>query len=165
MGIAMHLVTEKYRAATRYLSCLQPLLLLLLRLYFGYGFVKAGLGKLSDVPTTAGFFADWGIPFPTVNVYLAGTTEVVGGALLLVGAASRAAAIPLIGTMLVAYATAHREVLDTLVSNPNQFIKAPPFLYLLTCLLVLGFGPGRVSIDGLVNWRLERKEPVSGPEA
>jgi putative oxidoreductase len=151
-----------YRVSIRYLNYLQPLWLLVLRLYFGYGFMKAGLGKLKDVETTAGFFADWGIPLPTLNVYLAGTTEVVGGLLLLIGAASRVAAIPLIGTMLVAYATAHREVLDDLLSNPNLFVKAPPFLYLLTCLLVLSFGPGRISIDGVIKWWLDRKKTEPG---
>jgi putative oxidoreductase len=156
MARVFQIATDGYRAAIRYLTYLQPLVLLALRLYFGYGFMKAGLGKLNDVPTTAGFFADWGIPLPTLNVYLAGTTEVVGGLLLTVGAAARVAALPLIFTMLVAYATAHREVLDTLLSNPNQFVKAPPFLYLLTALLVLSFGPGRISVDGAIKWLLDR---------
>jgi putative oxidoreductase len=155
-------VERGYRALICYLSYLQPLLLLVLRLYFGYGFMKAGLGKLRDVQTAAGFFADWGIPLPTLNVYLAGTTEVVGGLLLLIGAASRVVAIPLIDTMLVAYATAHREVVDDLLSNPNLFVKAPPFLYLLTCLLVLSFGPGRISIDGVIKWWLDRRRTEPG---
>src|SRR6516162_4977839 len=73
--------------------------LLILRLYFGWGFMSAGLGKLLNVETHAGFFRDWGIPLPTLNVYLAGTTETVGGFLLLVGFASRIITIPLIGTM------------------------------------------------------------------
>jgi putative oxidoreductase len=162
MACVKHIATDGYRAAIRYLSYLQPLLLLALRLYFGYGFMKAGLGKLQDVPTTAGFFADWGVPLPTLSVYLAGTTEVVGGLLLLVGAASRLVTIPLIGTMLVAYATAHADVVHSLGSNPNLFVKAPPFLYLLTALLVLCFGPGRISIDGLIKWRLDRRGTVPG---
>jgi putative oxidoreductase len=164
MSRVKHIVRGGYRAAIRYLSYLQPVLLLALRLYFGYGFMKAGLGKLQDVPTTAGFFAGWGVPLPTLSVYLAGTTECVGGLLLLLGAASRVVTIPLVVTMLVAYATAHADVAHALWSNPNLFVKAPPFLYLLTALLVLCFGPGLISIDGLVEWRLDRKPTVPGAD-
>ncbi len=162
MASVKHMVRDGYRAEIRYLSYLQPVLLMALRLYFGYGFMKAGLGKLQDPATTAGFFADWGVPLPTLNVYLAGTTECVGGLLLLLGVASRVVTIPLIFTMLVAYATAHREVVEALGSNPNLFVKAPPFLYLLTALIVLLFGPGRISIDGLIKWWLERKSTMAG---
>jgi putative oxidoreductase len=162
MACVKQIVGSWYRAEIRCLSYLQPVLLLALRLYFGYGFMKAGLGKLQDVQTTAGFFADWGIPLPTLNVYLAGTTECVGGLLLMLGVASRVVTIPLIGTMLVAYATAHTEVVRALWTNPNLFVKAPPFPYLLTALLVLLFGPGRLSIDGLIKWWLDRKGKVLG---
>jgi putative oxidoreductase len=157
MASVKQIARQVYRAEIRYLSYLQPVLLLAVRLYFGYGFMKAGLGKLLDPETTAGFFAGWGIPLPTLNVYLAGTTECVCGLLLVLGLASRVVTIPLIGTMLVAYATAHAEVVHALWSNPNLFVKAPPFLYLLTALLVLLFGPGRLSIDGLIKWRLDSK--------
>jgi putative oxidoreductase len=162
MAGVKHLVRDWYRAEIRCLSYLQPVLLLALRLYFSYGFMKAGLGKLQNVETTAGFFADWGVPLPTLNVYLAGTTEFVGGLLLLLGAASRVVTIPLIFTMLVAYATAHTDVVHALWSNPNLFVKAPPFPYLLTALIVLLFGPGRISVDGLVQWWLDRKGTTSG---
>ena len=58
MVCVKHVVGTWYRAEIRWLSYLQPVFLLALRLYFGYGFMKAGLGKLQDVPTTAGFFAE-----------------------------------------------------------------------------------------------------------
>ena len=164
MAGVKHIARGVYQAEIRYLSYLQPVLLLALRVYFGYGFMKAGLGKLEDVPATAVFFTDWGVPLPTLSVYLAGTTEVVGGLLLLLGAASRVVTIPLIGTMLVALASAHREVLDGLLSNPNLFVKAPPFPYLLTALLVLLFGPGRISIDGLIKLWLDRKRTAPGAD-
>jgi putative oxidoreductase len=164
MVCVKHVARQVYRAEVRLLSYLQPVVLLALRLYFGYGFMKAGLGKLQDVQTTAGFFADWGIPLPTLNVYLAGTTECVGGLLLLLGLASRVVTVPLIGTMFVAYATAHAEVVHALWSNPNLFVKAPPFPYLLTALLVLCFGPGLISIDGLIKGWLNRKGRVPGAD-
>jgi len=40
----------------------QPVLLLLLRLYFGWAFFKAGMGKLQHIDTTAEYFAAWTSP-------------------------------------------------------------------------------------------------------
>lgn len=132
--------------------------LLILRLYFGWGFMSAGLGKLLNVRETAELFAGWDIPLPTLNVYLAGTTETVCGGLLLLGAASRIITIPLIGTMLVAYLKAHTEQFHALFDNETRaiFFKAPPFPYLFTCLVVLLFGPGLISVDGALKWLLQR---------
>ncbi len=129
--------------------------LLIVRLYFGWGFISAGLGKLFNVETHTGFFRDWGIPLPMLNVYVAGTTETVCGSLLIIGLASRIITIPLIGTMIVAYLTAHTEQFYALWENTPLFFKAPPFPYLYTCLIVLLFGPGRLSIDGMVKAHLE----------
>ncbi len=149
------LLTKGYQAEIRVLDYLKHPFLLLLRLYFGWGFVSAGLGKLQNVEATTGFFRDWGIPAPMLNVYLAGTTETVCGFLLVIGLASRVITIPLIGTMLVAYYTAHHEQLAALwEGNAPLFFKAPPFPYLITCLIVLLFGPGWLSADGIIRWRL-----------
>ena len=153
-----------YQTEIRYVSYAQPALLFLLRLYFGYGFFKAGLGKLENIENTAEYFAGLDIPLPTLNAYLAGATECFGGLLLLLGAASRVVTIPLIFTMLVAYATQHLDELRPLWTirddgsyNPATFFKAAPFPYLLTAMIVLLFGPGAFSIDGLLKWLLDRR--------
>jgi putative oxidoreductase len=159
-----HTVKKWYQAEIWALDHVKHLFLLILRLYFGWGFMSAGLGKLLNVETHTGFFRDWGIPLPMFNVYMAGTTETVCGFLLLIGAASRIITIPLIGTMFVAYLTAHTEQLYALWGNTPLFFKAPPFPYLFTCFVVLLFGPGLLSVDGLVKWLLERRKPGS-PEA
>jgi putative oxidoreductase len=78
--------------------------------------------------------------------------------LLLLGAASRIITIPLIFTMLVAYATAHSEQLHAFWSNTPQFFKAPPFPYLYTIIVVLLFGPGRFSVDAVLKWYLDRQQ-------
>ncbi len=137
------------------LDHVKHVVLLILRLYFGWGFISAGLGKLLNVETHTGFFRDWGIPLPMLNVYLAGTTETVCGFLLMIGLASRVITIPLIGTMIVAYLTAHTEQFYALWGNTPLFFKAPPFPYLFTCLVVLLFGPGRLSVDGVIKSYLE----------
>jgi putative oxidoreductase len=130
------------------LDYVKDVFLLIVRLYFGWGFIKAGLGKLNNIEATTEFFRGWEIPMPTLNVYLAGTTETVCGFLLLIGFASRIITIPLIGTMVVAYLTAHTEQFHALWDNTPLFFKAPPFPYLFTCFVVLLFGPGRLSVDG-----------------
>ena len=137
------------------LDYLKHAFLLILRLYFGWGFMSAGLGKLFNVETQTGIFKELGIPFPMVNVYMAGTTETVGGFLLMIGFASRIITIPLIGTMLVAYMTAHTDQFYAFWDETPKFFKAPPFPYLYTCLVVLLFGPGRLSIDGMIKAHLE----------
>ncbi len=139
-----------YEAGARILNRAQPLLLLGMRLYWGWQFFLTGQGKLMNIDRTAEFFGSIGIPFPLANAYAAGTVECVGGLLLVAGFCSRIAAIPLIATMVVAYGTAHRDVVETIVSNPDGFVTAAPFLFLLTSLIVLLFGPGPLSIDGLL---------------
>src|SRR5262245_59017564 len=161
MVFVVQTVRTWYQAEIWALDHLKHLFLLILRLYFGWGFTSAGLGKLLNVETHTGFFQDWGIPLPTLNVYLAGTTETVCGFLLLIGAASRLITIPLIGTMFVAYLTAHTEQLYALWGNTSLFFKAPPFPYLFTCLVVLFFGPGLFSVDGILHRLLERRKPRS----
>ncbi|MCW1924521.1 DoxX family protein [Luteolibacter arcticus] len=125
-------------------------LLLAVRLYWGWQFFTAGKGKLMDLPATASFFKELGIPLPMFNAVVASCTECFGGLLLLMGLASRLTAIPLLVTMIVAYLTADMEVVKGIFSDPDAFVTAAPFLFLLSSLLVLVFGPGVVSIDHLL---------------
>ena len=129
---------------------LQSPLLLVIRLYWGWQFAQTGWGKLTHLDRTAGFFDSLGIPLPKANAVLAGGTECVGGALLALGLCARPAAVPLVFTMGVAYATADRDALRAITTDPDQFVTAAPFLFLLAALLVLAFGPGRLSLDALM---------------
>ena len=70
-----------------------------------------------------------------------------GGLLLIVGLVSRVIALPLIVVMLVAYATADREALLAVFSDPDQFTSAAPFLFFLTCVIIFAAGPGKFSLD------------------
>ncbi|MSU65671.1 MAG: DoxX family protein [Opitutus sp.] len=129
---------------------LQPVLLLVIRLWWGWSFFLTGKGKLLNLDKTAGFFTDLGIPMPQLNAIVAGSTECFGGLLLLAGLFSRAVSVPLIFTMLVAYATADKEALQALPSDPDKFTGATPFLFLFACLIIFAFGPGRLSLDALL---------------
>jgi len=141
-------------------SLLQSPLLLVLRLYWGWSFFVTGKGKLLNLDKTAEFFSGLGLPFPKLNALLAGSTECFGGLLLLVGLGSRLVSLPLAFTMLVAYFTADREALFGLFRDPDTFLAASPFLFLLVAVIVLAFGPGVFSLD----WLLAKKLGTS-PEA
>lgn len=153
-----------YRMEADWLNKLQPVLLLTIRLYWGWQFFQTGRGKLMNIDRTTDFFAGLGIPMPHLNAYMAGATECFGGLLLLAGVASRITTVPLIGTMLVAYATAHRESVMHLFSNPDEFVTQAPFLFLFASVVVLIFGPGPLSVDGLVV-RLKLFEPQARSRA
>lgn len=92
--------------STRKLDFLAPLAF---RIFLAPLLIMAGYGKLSGIENTASYFEFLGLPAPTLMAYLAGTTEFVGGILLLVGLAVRWAAVPLMFTMIVAAGTAHWE--------------------------------------------------------
>ncbi len=129
---------------------LQSPLLLVIRLYWGVSFAQTGWGKLMNLGRTAGYFESLSIPLPKLNAIMAGATETLGGVLLALGLFARPASVPLIFTMLVAYATADREAIGAIASDPDKFLTASPFLLLLAALLVLAFGPGRFSVDRLL---------------
>jgi len=129
---------------------LQPVLLLIIRGWWGWSFFLTGKGKLLHLEKTTSFFTDLGLPLPKLNAIMAGSTECVGGLLLLLGLGSRLVSVPLIFTMLVAYATADKEALAAILSDPDKFTGAAPFLLLLASVIVFTFGPGKLSLDALL---------------
>ena len=136
-------LVAKYEQAADHLR--SPLLLVM-RLVWGWQFFGTGRGKLGNLDGTTEFFASLNIPAPRANALAAAVTECFGGLLLLVGFGARFAALALTFTMLVAYATAHRDSLGDL----DQFVVQAPFPFLLASLVVLAFGAGTFSVDGLL---------------
>jgi len=131
-------------------SYLQSPLLLIIRLYWGWSFAQTGWGKLTLLERTTNFFASLNLPAPKLNAIMAGGTECLGGILLALGLFARPASVPLIFCMVVAYWTADREAVVALTSDPDKFVSAAPFLFLLASLIVLAFGPGKFSLDALL---------------
>jgi putative oxidoreductase len=138
-------------------SRFQSPLLLALRLYWGWQFFGDGRGKLLHLKDIADYFGQLHIPFPYFNACLASATECFGGLLLLVGLGSRLVALPLIFTMTIAYLTAEIDKVKHIFSNPDKFVTADPFLFLLACVIVLVFGPGIFSLDWLIARKLRQK--------
>jgi uncharacterized membrane protein YphA (DoxX/SURF4 family) len=85
------------------LSTRAPGATLLVRLMVGCVFVSEGIQKFIDpAGVGAGRFAKIGIPSPEVMGPFVGTVEILCGSLVLFGLATRLAAVPLIGVMVVA---------------------------------------------------------------
>jgi putative oxidoreductase len=63
--------------------------------------------------------------------------------------------------MCIAYLTSDRDSLSVIFSDPDTFTGATPFLFLAASLLVLVFGAGELSVDGLIGrwYRSSRKLP------
>lgn len=141
----------------RLASCLQSPLLLAIRLYWGWQFFVSGRGHLMNLDKTTAFFTDLHIPMPRLNAIAAGSVECAGGILLLLGLFARPVAVPLIATMVVAYLTAESEALHAIFDDPDKFVSASPFLFMLAALIVLAFGPGKFSLDALLF-----RKPASG---
>jgi putative oxidoreductase len=142
--------TKAHALLVKCANNLQSPLLLVMRLWWGWSFFQTGKGKLMNHADTADFFQTLGIPMPGLNAWIAGSAECFGGLCLLAGFASRLSAIPLSITMIVAYLTADNEALKNIFSEPDKFTGATPFLFLLTAVLVLAFGPGAFSVDRLI---------------
>ncbi len=128
----------------------QSVLLLAMRLYWGWQFFQTGKGKLINFDRTVAFFTSLNIPLPAVNAALAGTTECLGGLLLIIGLGSRLISLQLAVVMVVAYLTADAEALGNIFTKPDDFTAASPFLFLLTALIVAFFGAGKWSADEIL---------------
>ena len=121
---------------------------LLSRLAMAGEFIPAGRQNLSDIPKQTAYFASLHIPAPHLNAIASGATEIIAGALLLVGLATRFAAAALIAVMTVAILTA--VIPDPAVKSIDTFLyKAEPG-YVVICAWLLFFGGGKLSVDALV---------------
>jgi putative oxidoreductase len=125
-------------------------LLLLCRLYFGWIFFSAGIGKLNNIDEFVELLKSYHLYAPTFQAYVAALIEVIGGSFLIIGLASRLVAIPLIIVMMTAYSTVHIESIKSIFSDPALFVAQSAFNPLLITFFIFSFGPGRYSLDFLL---------------
>jgi len=144
------LVQQGYALLVRVGNSLQSPLLLFVRLYWGWQFVVDGWGKLHNLPKVIEYFGSLGLPAPGPTAYFVSILELVGGILLALGLGGRFIALLLTANMTVAYITGDREALLSIFSDPDKFSAAAPFTYLMASLVILIFGPGRYSLDYLI---------------
>ena len=108
----MNLIQQYYRLHNTLFSdksILVGLGPLALRLFLVPVFWVAGTNKIAGFEGVVNWFGPNGLdlPMPWIMAFLATATEIAGGALLLLGLATRWIAIPLMVTMLVAIFTVH----------------------------------------------------------
>lgn len=121
------------------------LCLLLVRVTAGLFILLAhGLPKLNRLTSPEPIkFAD---PFglgPDISLGMAVFAEVLCSFLIIIGLGTRLASIPLIITMTVAVTYAH-------AGDPFG-TKEKPLVFILVFLMLLVFGSGRYSVDGLIS--------------
>ena len=153
---------------------LQSLALLLVRFILAYTFFAPAMMKWADIGATASWFEYMGIPFPLLNAYMAAGTEMAGVVLLTLGLFSRLISIPLLVTMLVAVVTVHgsngynviseslqwtdayingEQVSGTVVVLQNGYENILNYVVML--LVIVSFGPGKLSLDQLIKKKME----------
>jgi len=137
-----HIVYSLPAGAASRILWLPPLLA---RIAVGWVFASTGWGKLHDLEQVIGFFAELGIPLPALQAPLVASTELICGLLLLAGLGTRIAALPLIGTMVVAIATAHWASVDSAAA----LLGLVETLYVVFLAWLSISGPGPVSLDAI----------------
>ena len=140
------LVKNIYMEFSRLSEYGKSLALLFARLTVAYGFYEPAMMKFKDIGSVAEWFCSMGIPFPTLNAYMAASTEVLGVILLTLGLLTRAISIPLIIIMIVAIITVH---LPNGFSAGNNGFEIP-FYYMLFLFTFLSHGAGKFSLDRLI---------------
>ena len=141
----------------RVLDKLGDVVLLALRGWWGWQLFKNGKNKLDNIVGIVEYFDSLHIPFPGPNAYFVSYLEMIGGVLLLVGLFARPIALLLAGNMTVAYIAADWPKVRGIFRDPDAFVSADPFMYLVVALLVLAFGPGRIALDTVVRKLVDRK--------
>jgi putative oxidoreductase len=131
---------------------LQSLFLLALRVYVSWQFLKSGWLKLQDWETTQFLFQEeYRVPLvsPAVAAVLGTAGEIAFPILLVAGLLSRYAALGLSAVNVVAVvAYAH-----VLMSEGFEAALGQHYLWGLMLATVVVFGPGRLSVDGLIGQR------------
>jgi putative oxidoreductase len=158
MNTSKDIIRRAYELLVTGANSLKSPVLLALRLYFFWQLFLIGEGKLSNIGKVSEFFASLHIPLPTLNAYFIGSLECFGSLLLIIGLGSRLLSLLIVISMAVAYLAADFEAVSSIFSDPDKFVKADPFPFLLTALIVLVFGPGLFSIDALMKRILHRRE-------
>jgi len=126
----------------------------LARVTLGWIFVQSGWGKLHHLDQVVKFFTDLGIPAPQIQAPFAAGTELVCGALVGVGLATRVAALPLMVIMTVALSTALRDRIEEL----SDLFALAEYCYIVLLAGLAIFGGGPLSLDAWIARRLERSE-------
>ena len=143
-------IVDRCNTLLRFADSLDWLAPLVVRLFFGYFWLETGWAKLHNLDAFTERFIGWGIPFPAFSATLSSLTDLIGGGLLMVGLLTRLTTIPMIINLVVAIAL----VVIKNVGGFDDFVELDEFVYILILFWLLMAGPGKVSVDTLINRRL-----------
>lgn len=142
--VRSHSSHDSAEVLLKFLSSLQPLGLLILRLALGLIFLTHGYPKLTrSSAVLQAMFVQHGLPAKLV--YVAGVLETFGGVLLIVGLFARPAALLLGLEMLVAIVKVHA-VHGIMALHEYEF----PLALATACLALATVGAGTLSADHLL---------------
>jgi putative oxidoreductase len=134
-------------------SDLEQYAVLLVRVSLGLFFAISGANKLFVAGGTKPVYETLvkaKVPFPHQTAYFVSGVEFVCGTLLAVGFLSSPACVALLIDMTVAVLTNALSTLPKGLSPLNwldDFLYLPEVLYVLFFILLMGFGPGKFSVD------------------
>ncbi len=137
-----------FSAADSFAASSSDLLLLVGRILLGWLFLASGYGKLSNIAGTTGYFNGLGMPSPEIWAWVAGFGELIIGATLILGIATRYAAIMTFVWVLIATAIAHRYwnyPMPGAIAQYNNFLKNLSIMG--GALYVFVLGAGGYSVD------------------
>ena len=123
------------------------------RVVTGALFVSFSTGKFTDHMMESVDFERYGLPWPDGAVYLAGTVELVGGLLLLVGLLTRPAALMLACNLIVAISTAGR------VEGGTFHLGVGPAM-LVAMLFLVWAGSGALALDNRIRGGMPPTAPL-----
>jgi putative oxidoreductase len=127
---------------------------MLARLTVGVAFAESGWGKVHNLETVAEYFTELGIPAPAFQATFVSYVELICGSLVLLGLGTRIAAVPLIGTMVVALITAKASE----IAGFSDLIGTIEFCYAVLLAWLALAGPGAASLDHAI----ARRSAASG---
>jgi putative oxidoreductase len=142
----IHNVLSRAKAIAGRAEFIAPLLA---RLTVGYAFAESGWGKVHNLEGVAAYFAELGIPAAAFQATFVSYVELIGGSLLLLGLGTRFAAVPLIGTMIVALITAKASD----IASYSDLIGTIELCYAVLLAWLALAGGGKASIDHLLSRR------------
>jgi putative oxidoreductase len=121
---------------------------LLGRILLAVMFVISGYGKLTGFEGTVGYIASKGLPMPQVLAGIAILIELGGGLAIILGWKTRLFALAFIVFLIVITPIFHNYWAASPEQMQGQQINFMKNLTILGgMLLLLGFGPGRLSVD------------------
>lgn len=140
LAFALTRITEQWLA---------PLVLLSIRLWMANIFIRSGLLKIQDLSAAAFLFAEvHPVPFlaPWLAAYLVTAIEIVCPALLVLGLATRLAALPMFVMALV--------IQFVVGAQDPAFYVVEHYYWMFLLATIVTIGPGRLSVDHLLTRHL-----------